>query len=288
MIRHAITSSELDARIEKCSPGWQAEGDRRTTQFVQQGGYSEPPAPSWKKVKSVFMAIQRRKCGYCERKLTVRTIEHHVEHFRPKARVDTWPASDSAAPYDFPTGSAESSGYHALAYCPLNYLVACEHCNSGLKRNYFPIRGTRSLSDHDPASLASEEPLLIYPIGDTDTDPEQLIRFEGVLPVPSSTNASSYQYQRALVTIGLFGLVEREDLIRERAQVIALLYFALSTREDATGADSRTARSVIRTCQRAGSGHASCARSFAGLFLSHPSEAKRLAGRAIELLASLI
>jgi hypothetical protein len=61
--------------------------------------------------------------------------------------------------------------------------MACKTCNSTLKKNHFPIEGTRDSASTDPAQMSDEKALLIYPIGATDDDPEQLIEFEGLSPV---------------------------------------------------------------------------------------------------------
>ena len=52
------------------------------------------------------------------------------------------------------------------------------------KSNYFPIAGQRGPQSDDTGALTVEEPFLIYPIGDGDDDPEQLIRFVGFVPIP--------------------------------------------------------------------------------------------------------
>jgi hypothetical protein len=119
----------------------------------------------------------------------------------------------------------EKRGYFLLSYHPFNYAAACKPCNSALKRDYFPIADAYNLIGEDPKQLKKEKPYLIYPIGDWDTDPEQLIRFHGVSPQPVAVKG--YRRHRALVTIEFFELDNvnrRKNLIRERAVIIIALF----------------------------------------------------------------
>lgn len=224
------------------------------------------------------MRLQRNKCAFCERKLTVRTKDHDVEHFRPKRAVVAWPflASDSAFP----------EGYYLLAYHPLNYATVCEHCNRGLKRSYFPVAAARISGQDDPVSLWPECPLLIYPLGQIDTDPEELLGFQGIVPIPKHTDLSSYEYQRAKITIEFFDLQKREELRRERAEVIQQLYLALL--HENTPTTKRFARSVIRQKTSGGFQHTNCARCFVALYRQNPEQAKHLANSATHFLSALI
>ena len=61
--------------------------------------------------------------AYCERRLEgtpYGTIEHDIEHFRPKKAVEQWPPARGAqAPrtvWRFRTGTAWADGYYLLAY----------------------------------------------------------------------------------------------------------------------------------------------------------------------------
>ncbi|MCA9701486.1 MAG: hypothetical protein KC431_28460, partial [Myxococcales bacterium] len=140
--------------------------------------------PSWSEVKPLFVRLQHDKCCYCERQLEAdedgRGPEHDVEHCRPKRPVKPWP--------DAPEGvhDGASAGYYMLAYSLHNYCAACKTCNSKYKGSYFPIAGQRGRSNAvDPHKLDTRErPLLPYPIGDRDVDPEVLLTFEGIIPTP--------------------------------------------------------------------------------------------------------
>ena len=136
-----------------------------------------------------------------------------------------------------PTDGSSEPGYSQLAYSPFNYAIACKTCNSTLKKNFFPIEGTRDSTATDPARIDGEKALLIYPIGAVDKDPEQLIEFEALSPVPKS--ASGFDRRRALVTIEVFHLddsTRRRPLFKQRAYLLRLLHHELEGEARATGA----------------------------------------------------
>jgi|SRR5262245_654869 len=178
MIRYPITLAELAARVDSERPGWQGRARDRTDGFIAAGQYSESSG-SWSEIKAVYMTLQHDKCLYCERKLAsppYGTIEHDLEHFRPKSRVRAWPPESSPFTFTFRTGAASATGYFWLAYHLFNYGTACKACNSPLKSDYFPVPAGRGNVPADPAALtAAEAPFLIYPIGDMDEDPETLM-----------------------------------------------------------------------------------------------------------------
>ncbi len=289
MIRYDITEAELRARIDRQKVGWQARAASATALYRRAGKYGEPgdknwdaqtqgvpPNPFWDQIKAVYMSLQKNKCAFCERELTTRPKDHDVEHFRPKRAVVSWPP--------LPTDPAFPEGYYLLTYHPLNYATACEHCNRGLKRSYFPIEDVRLSEQDDPTRLRPERPLLIYPIGDIDTDPEDLLGFQGVIPVPKHADPSTHEYRRAQVTIAFFELREREELRRGRAKVLRTLHLAFMTEDSSQREEREEAQSAIAQCVSDGSEHASCARSFVVLYRQNPVEAKQLGRLAIASL----
>src|SRR5713101_8429748 len=146
MIRYPITEQNLRERIEAEVPGWLKRAQQKTDKFIAARQYEEASS-IWSDVKSVYMKIQFDKCVYCERQLASPglggTIEHDLEHFRPKNGVEEWPTSamqqSRNIAFDFPLGHAYPSGYYWLAYHVLNYSAACKKCNTPLKLNFFPI-----------------------------------------------------------------------------------------------------------------------------------------------------
>lgn len=112
-------------------------------------------------------------------------------------------------------------GYRFLAYNLLNYASSCKVCNERLKACFFPIAGKHDYKGTKPPVLQKKErPYLIYPLGDFDDDPEDLISFEGMVAVPRK-KPGSHEYNRALVTIAFFRLnAIRDDLLMLRAKIL--------------------------------------------------------------------
>lgn len=232
MIRYAIPPATLIAAIDTVKPGWTARARARKDAYALAKMYAGG-SEFWGDIKDVYIDLQHEKCAYCEMKLAGKHYAskvHEVEHFRPKSRVRAWPGQlKRLAGYVPPctTGAENASGYYLLAYNPFNYAIACTRCNSSLKSDYFPVKGTRSISEEDVGKLSGEEPLLIYPISSIDVDPESLITFIGVTAVPA--NAAGPDFERARVTIDFFQL-NHEDLTTRRAEVVGEVYMTLKGR----------------------------------------------------------
>ncbi len=91
----------------------------------------------------------RPKCNYCESR-----IEHaatlQVEHFRPKAKVESGE-----------NDHVELPGYYWLGLEWTNLLLACPKCNGkNAKANKFPIRGIRA-APHNPIQNLNSIPTLV-------------------------------------------------------------------------------------------------------------------------------
>jgi len=122
----------------------------------------------------------------------------------------------------------------------------------------------------DPRALLSERPLLIYPVGDWDIDPESAIEFLGFMP---QAKAASPNYFRGLVTIAFFGLDDigkRSDLFLERAKIIVSMkpFLDDANNQNASAADRAAAQARVDRFTSSKSPHANCARSFERLFKS--------------------
>jgi hypothetical protein len=292
MIGYAITEGALEKLVETEAPGWLKKAAERTVQFKKDGYYSEKKG-IWSAVKPVYMRLQgESKCAYCERKLESENFgkgEQDVEHFRPKKNVRPWklPKSLEKLGVTLRPPDPAAGGYHLLAYHLLNYCAACKPCNSALKSDCFPIAGKYQTKGTDPAKLATEKPLLIYPLGGFDDDPEELIRFHGISP--QAVAKSGHKQHRALVTIEFFKLddeAKRKNLMRERAFIIVSLFPQLK-KASASGPDANEARDFVRLCTAATAPHANCARSFLHLFQTDQVEAKAVAEKANQFLNSI-
>lgn len=290
MIRYPILERDLHKRLEEIKPGWLDRAEDRTRGFRAAGRYDESSG-IWSEVKSAYMELQGYKCGFCERRLEKSrygNIEHDVEHFRPKAKVNSWPGEsdriERGIDFDFALGGAANPGYFLLAYEPENYLISCKTCNSSLKANYFPVAGSRFVNGDRSRELDDEKAYLIYPIGARDTDPEQLIAFRGILPVPVGTRG--HKRRRAEVTIRFLELDTREVLLEERAETILELHLAMTSVGHEDPMTSRAANAVVNRIIDGRSPHANCARSFHDLWLDDNALAREFAGAALEYLES--
>lgn len=291
MIGYRISQPALAQLIEAQAPGWLVRAEQRTQQFKVAGRYNES-STIWSEIKVVFMRLQgEAKCAYCERKLEAEErgkAEQDVEHFRPKANVRAWkpPAGLAEQGVKLTAPTASAPGYHLLPYHLFNYSAACKPCNSALKRDCFPIAGAYRFDGDDPETLLAEKPLLLYPIGDFDADPEALIRFHGVSP--QATAASGHKYHRALTTIAFFELddpVRRKNLVRERAIILTALFPQLEVLAGAPGSKP-TARLLVEGFTSAKAAHANCARSFRALHARDQDEARQLFEAAAEFIAT--
>jgi uncharacterized protein (TIGR02646 family) len=112
-------------------------------------------------VKNGLLAVQFNKCCFCEAKFV--NDYFHVEHFRPKGRVDPYPTG----PYSYP-------GYYWLAYEWSNLFLAKGKTNVSFKKNYFPLSG-RVTRNRTHLETKIETSLLIDP---GIEDPRDHIRFK--------------------------------------------------------------------------------------------------------------
>jgi hypothetical protein len=290
MIRYPIHPRELAARVERQRPGWTARAAERTEGFRRVGRYDERSS-IWSDIKRTFMELQGFKCGFCERRLEKSpygNIEHDVEHFRPKAKVTSWP-SDAArkerqVDFPFALGRAADPGYYLLAYHLENYLIACKTCNSALKANCFPVANGRDTGGRRTRDLTTEKAYLIYPISASDEDPERLITFRGILPVPVATKG--HARKRALVTIRFFELDSREILLEERAAILVQLHLAMTAVGHPDPFTSRAADIVVSRLVDRLSPHANCARAYHDLWLTDHVLARDFAEAAVDYLVA--
>ncbi len=281
MVRFEITVAELERRIEVEAPGWIHRAGLRTAKFASGTAHASFPN-LWSDIKRVYISLQGSKCAFCEKWLEDEAIEHDVEHFRPKGSVDRWPVPPKLrkAGVIVQRGSSRNEpGYARLVYHPLNYVAACKTCNTILKKNWFPVSGTRNLNGDDPAKMPSERALLIYPISDIDSDPEELIGFNGLSP--KAKHSTGFPCHRALVTIQIFQLDNwrrRKELNKDRAEWLEKLYWALSQRQNpsSTRDEVRKAVSAIARLTSKKFRHANCLRSFQRLYDANSDEAKSI------------
>lgn len=287
MIRYQATIRSIEDKVRVIDPGWLSEARRRTTRFRSIRGYREK-TPIWSVVKPVYMRIQHSKCAYCERILESGAqgkIEWDVEHYRPKSTVRAWPDPESAkkVSYQFSTGRQSAKGYYLLPYSLVNYVASCKVCNSSHKRNYFPIGSRRRfLSTVSLNALRREKPFILYPIGTLDDDPEAILTFRGFVCVPAVDRG--HRRRRALVTIDLLGLNDRDVLFGQRAELIVSTWAMLEQRRKVP--NDQFAMRWIRRVTSAGSNHANCARCFVRAYYRDRAIAKAYMEKADSYLES--
>lgn len=286
MIRVPVSKRALFDLIRSASPDWLPKAQVLTSSLPLKPG--ENWSSIWGDIKEVFIRLQIGKCVYCERRLEhprFGKIEHDVEHFRPKSSVRKWPpekmSGERGLVYDFDLGEDWEDGYYLLAYHPLNYATSCKTCNTILKNNYFPVAGARRQAE-SPEALKEELPFLIYPLGTIDSDPESLIRFEGIIPVPRYK--SGHRSRRARVTIDFFELDARENLREERAEAIAAIHTAVRLEQIGDESERTYARRVLKARTSSAAAHTNCARCFHRLCRTDPQRASLLAEAALEIL----
>jgi hypothetical protein len=290
----ADATGHADPEVRAAVRDWVKKAKARTAQLLAAGAYiddkkwqrlsaaekaaiARPIDLDWSSVKYLFMKIQNEKCAYCERRLASRgskggPAEHDLEHFRPKNSIKRWPASKVI---DFPTGGPDV-GYYWLAFHLLNYCTACSTCNRGFKSNHFPVAGKRLRPPSVPSSraAAAERPLLIYPLGLADDDPEELIRFRGTAAFPPDEDPlldpeatrDLHRNRRARVTIEFFGLNDREELRRGRAEKLRELEKSLALINNGNAAEKKAARDDLCRLKDGSSEHTACVRAMIRLY----------------------
>lgn len=303
MIGYRISDADLQEEIVTHDNGKCAKWPARAaaaTKLCRDAGKFVDQGSLWSDIKEVLMRLQHEKCCYCERRLSSERfgkVEADIEHFRPKSRVQNWFTADVLADFsDWPAtlsrSGAKDIGYFKLAYDPRNYAVSCKTCNSALKRDLFPVLGAVRTVGASPAALASEKPLLIFPLGEWDELPESLIRFEGITAIPvHDATADPIRHWRARVTIRFFRLNRstsesdpnndaggRENIYRERAEAISSLAKSLDALERATDNPRIRTRheNDIKLLTSAKSPHTNCCRSFLKLWTENKRAATEL------------
>ncbi|MBX3231225.1 MAG: hypothetical protein KIT84_09810 [Labilithrix sp.] len=259
MIRIGVTEAALRKTIENIAPDWHAKKKK-----------------SWSDIKAAYLALQSELCAYCEgaRDFIRSEItdadtapaendgEFAVEHFRPKGITARWPdrfSLERFAHYGIDPKvvfNGHANGYDELRFSPWNYVVSCYTCNSTLKGNRFPIAlaaGVASGADrqHIAALNKTERPLLLFPLGALDVDPEHAIGWNGVIPIPNPTATAATQL-RAKVTIVFFRLdgVGRPRLLEARFRQLGAL-IGLITLLPEMDREAAVSAGPFRACLRA-------------------------------------
>ena len=156
-------------------------------------------------VKGKLRECQYNKCCYSESKFA--GDYPHVEHFRPKGRVN---AQEVLYP-----------GYYWLAFEWENLFLSKSRINVTHKKNFFPLEDESKRARNHHHDIANEVPLLINP---GKEDPREHIRFH--MDEPIAYNNS----RRGQETIKLLGLrhPELQDARQGKIKLLSGLKIALT------------------------------------------------------------
>lgn len=242
MIGYYIKRSKLRKKAKKLYPNWDSQAAASLKACHSKKGFIENSKPHWSKIKSVYSSLQHQKCAYCEKRLGSEDDAKYaedMEHFRPKNSVEEYVPPAGLLPIGTVIAPVPKTnpGYYWLAFEAFNYATSCKVCNTKYKGTKFPILGTYTFTKKRPEDLLKlEQPLLIYPVGDFDDKPEDLIEFKGAVAVPK--HAAGLKRLRALVTIDLLGLNDTSRLVfRQRQMIIEAFYHALEYEKRLRGGD---------------------------------------------------
>ena len=151
-------------------------------------------------VKEKLRQCQHNKCCYSEAKFEA--DYPHVEHFRPKGRVNKGETKELLYP-----------GYYWLAYEWDNVYLSKQAINVSHKQNFFPLVDETKRARNHHQDIVNETPLLIDP---GKEDPREHIRFHSDEPIPYQGS------KRGEVTIRILNL-RHPDLADARRRKISLL-----------------------------------------------------------------
>jgi uncharacterized protein (TIGR02646 family) len=153
-----------------------------------------------KTVKEQLITDQFGKCCFCEANFTANGFGD-IEHFRPKGGYIK--KGDDKITYP---------GYYWKAYDWDNLFFSCQVCNSGFKKNYFPLEdeSTRAKNHHD--NIDNERPLLVHPSRD---NPESHIGFHDEVCHPNDDKGKE--------SIAAYGL-NRDKLVEARREYLNLMH----------------------------------------------------------------
>lgn len=189
-----ITASNIRSPADKPSP----------REKLIKAGY-------WKTLKPWLASKSAEKCWFCEAK-QVRSASD-VEHFRPKNEVHVH-GEILKYPSGHPNADQDFEGYWWLSYSWQNFRLSCQRCNREEKdaatkikygkANEFPLINENSRCWDYSANLNTEQPLLLDPCVQSDT--ELLLHSISGEIVPAITDVTTIENRRADFTINLLGL----------------------------------------------------------------------------------
>ena len=106
--------------------------------------------------------------------------------------------------------------------------------------------------------------MLLFPLGDWGDEPERFITFLGCVPLPVKRRGLAYK--RAQVSIDLFELDSRLELLRGRAHLVLVLWEKLEQERTGNASDRAKATDWLDEFMHDGQHHLACARAFIQLY----------------------
>lgn len=111
------------------------------------------------------------------------------------------------------------------------------------------------------------------------------LTFEGIFPLPKAE--SGHDFRRARVTIDFFDLAAREELLRERAELIKAVDIAVSDLSNPSKARRRSAEQTIKFIENPKMPHRNCVRAYYLLCTTDLPAAEVHFDRALDYLDTL-
>lgn len=189
----------------------------------------------WGSFKGELFEAQHNKCGYCE--MFLGTHPGDVEHYQPKAELQELPedekkwGKEGEGVFNVEGRSpshVSDSGYWWAAYSWENYLAACNRCNSGWKRNLFPVEENPRTS---PLQEKTETPLLLNPF--RGEDPADHLEYTKLGQVKALNNS-----KHGKATIATCGL-DRPSLVQARNEKVTRAYELVDEYAEAKSSEER-------------------------------------------------
>jgi hypothetical protein len=203
--------AHVQALYEAALPGFASDSDR--IEFPKKIGRSA--SDYWKNYKEGYGEIQGGRCAYCEMKV-IGGQPGDVEHYRPKGELEILDPANQGEEREHLSNvvgrralRAIGTGYWWDAYSWENYLLSCDACNRGWKRNFFPIAGDPAARQR-PARNVAEQDLLFNPFGSENPADHFSYDLDGLIHGLTEMGVATIE------TVGLW----RPSLVTSRREVL--------------------------------------------------------------------
>jgi len=201
----------VQAAYEAAMAAFASDSDR--IEFPKTIGRSS--SDFWKSYKAPFGEVQGGRCAYCEMKV-IGGQPGDVEHYRPKGELEILDPDNQGEEREHLSNvvgrkalRSIGTGYWWDAYCWENYLLSCDACNRGWKRNFFPTADPPAARQR-PARNVAEQDLLFNPFGNEDPAAHFSYDLDGLIRGLTEMGVATIE------TVGLW----RPSLVTSRREVL--------------------------------------------------------------------